>query len=200
MPYALEQLFVDQDRGWVAECIAPVLAWVPGTSPAKARQPFHFPVEHTVAGEITKLAIDLTWDVAKLDEEVPGVDELAKRLREGHSVLREHVAQLAAYGLGFVAISVLLPGRRVKSMRRWQPPDILFDVTPNALRGVEVAGRSRGGRGSLLAIRDGTPATKNKAAAPGKKAQLLAMAEIVEVHLSLWSASRRHSIFEQVKP
>jgi hypothetical protein len=29
MTYALEQLFKDQDRDWVTDTIAPVLAWVP---------------------------------------------------------------------------------------------------------------------------------------------------------------------------
>jgi hypothetical protein len=39
--YALEQLFVDQERDWVTDTVAPVVAWIPGRS--KARQPFPRP-------------------------------------------------------------------------------------------------------------------------------------------------------------
>jgi hypothetical protein len=49
--YALEQLYAAQDHDWVVDTIAPVLAWVPGTSKASATQPFSFLVEHTAAGK-----------------------------------------------------------------------------------------------------------------------------------------------------
>jgi len=35
--YALEQLFVDQDRDWVIDTIAPVIAWVPGVSGKRSK-------------------------------------------------------------------------------------------------------------------------------------------------------------------
>jgi hypothetical protein len=60
-----------------------------------------------------------------------------RRLRAKRSAQREHVTELAAYGLTFVAISLLVPGRRVVHMNMGVAPDLLFDVTPAALRGVE---------------------------------------------------------------
>ncbi len=186
--YALEQLFTDQDNDFVIDCIAPVLAWVPGKSKAKSRQPFKFPVDHVVGGKTTHLRLALTWDMTALAKRVPGVEDHARRLRERTSAQREHVTELATYGLSLVAISVLLPGRRVVGYMQGAAPDILLDVTPKQLRGVEAAGRSRGGENALLAIRTDK--------VPG----LLGRSDITEVHLSLWCASARHGIMEQVKP
>jgi hypothetical protein len=198
--YALERLFVDQDHDWVVDTIPAVLAWVPGKSRNKAQPPFRFDVEHTV-GRVTKtVAIDLIWDLPALTNIVPGLVDHARRLRAARSAQREHVTELAAYGLSFVAISALMPGRRVKSMRKGLPPDILFDLTPNALCGVETAGRSVGGRRALAEIRDGAPTRGQGKGSSGKAALLRARTDIAEVHLSLWCASPRISIFEQVKP
>lgn len=194
--YALEKLFFDQPADWVIDSIAPVLAWVPGVSPGKRRQPFRFEVE-CVEGRVTeRVLIELGWDAGALEWAVPGVGDHARRLREGRTVQREHLAELAAYGLTFVAISVLMPGRRVAHMQMGAAPDILFDLTPGALRGVEAAGRSIGGRAKLAAVRDGT----GSPAKGGKRAQLLARADLAEVHLSLWCASPRVGIMERLKP
>jgi hypothetical protein len=199
--YALERLYLDQDRDWVIDAIPAVLAWVPGTSKARSAQPFRFAIEHTPAGgPMQIIAIDLTWDVAALKAQDATVEERAERLRTGKTVQREHVTELAAYGLAFVAISALMPGTRVKHMRKGLPPDILFDITPNALRGVETAGRATGGRVKLVAIRDGVPATNRRAATIGKSPQLKARSDVAEAHLSLWCASPRIAIMEQVKP
>jgi len=199
--YALEQLYTDQDRDWVIDAIPAILAWEPGTSKAKASQPFQFAVEHTPAGGAMRIvAIDLTWDAAALAAHDATLADRAQRLRTGRTVQREHVTELAAYGLTFVAISVLMPGRRVKHMRKGLPPDILFDTTPGALRGVETAGRSTGGRAKLVAIRSGAPATHRRAASLGKAPQLRARSDVAEAHLSLWCAAPRIAIMEQVKP
>jgi hypothetical protein len=72
-----------------------------------------------------------------------------------------------------VAISALMPGRRVKTMNKGFAPDILLDVTPNALRGVETAGRTKGGRSELLTVRDGTPVKGKKT---GHRAKLRSFA------------------------
>lgn len=185
--YALERLFEDQDEGYVIDCIAPVLAWVPGRSQAKSRQPFVFPVDQSLGGKTTHFALALTWDVAVLAKRVPGVEAHTARLQANKSPQREHVTELAAYGLSLVAISVLFPGRRVVGYSQGAPPDILFDATPAALRGVEAAGRSRGGRRALLEVRE------------EKLPALLAQVDIAEVHLSLWCKSARHGIMEEVK-
>jgi hypothetical protein len=194
IPYALEQLFIDQPSDWVIDSVAPVLAWVPGVSPAKRRQPFGFDVERVEGQAVETVRIDLRWDGTALERAVPGVVDHARRLRDGRSVQREHLAELAAYGLTFVAISTLMPGRRVAHMQMGMAPDILFELTPGALRGVETAGRSTGGRAALDVVRDGTPAKA------GKRAQLIARADLAEIHLSLWCAAPRVSIMERLKP
>jgi hypothetical protein len=181
-PCALEQLFVDQDRDWVADTIAPVLAWLPGN------QPFRFAAVHTRDGASTTLDLELGWSEARLAAHLPGVRDHADRLRAHRSAQREHVAELAAYAITFVAISALMPGRRVKHMQMGAAPDMLFDITPGALRGVETAGRSRGGMSALRGVRG------------AKAPNLLARTDLAEVHLSLWCASPKVGIFEQVKP
>jgi len=201
IPYALEMLFADQERDWVIDSIAAVLAWVPGKSKATAAPPFAFPVEHRVGGVTTTPTIELTWDIAKLEAIVPGLVAHVGRLQTGKTVQREHMTELAAYGLTFVAISVLMPGQKVKTMRKGSAPDILFDVTPGALRGVETAGRATGGRAALRIVRDGTPPIKgNPAGTAGKAADLRARTDIAEVHLSLWCASPCVGMMEQIKP
>lgn len=200
IPYVLERLFVDQDRDWVIETIGPVLAWVPGENTQKRPPPFRFDVDHIHASASpTKVHIDLGWDEAVLEHLVPGVKDYARRLREGRSAQREHVTQLAAYGLAFVAISVLMPGRRVLLMQRGVAPDLLFDTTPGALRGVEVAGRATGGWAALTTVRNGAPSKRGTPDDHAKAPQLLARIDLAEVHLSLWCGTPRVSIMEQLK-
>lgn len=191
LTYQLEQLFVDQDPDFVVDCIAALLAWVPGRSAKKARQPFRFPVEHTASGTTLRYDIDLSWSSAALEAHDAGISAHAERLRTGRSVQREHVTELAAYALSFVAISLLMQGRRVVAMNFYAAPDLLFDATPNKLRGVEASGRKSGGREALVVVSDGVG---------GKRQSLLARVDVVEAHLSLWSASARYGIVEQVKP
>lgn len=192
--YALERLFADQDRDWVIDCVPAVLAWVPGKAKNRRTQPFRFAVEEIRSSVTRHVDIDLSWSEAALEHLVPGVKDHARRLRAKASVQREHVTELAAYGLAFVAISTLMPGRRVIHMPPGMAPDMLFDVTPGALRGVEASGRATGGQAALRVVRDGD------ATRPGKARTLLARADIAEVHLSLWCASPRIAMMEQVKP
>jgi len=191
-----QALFASPFASTLIETIAPVIAWVPRKKP---QQPFRFGVTHTTTGKTTQVDIDLVWDIAKLSRRKPDVVAHAQRLAAGQSAAREHVTELAAYGLAFVAISALMPGRRVVHMSFGVAPDMLFDVTPGALRGVEVAGRTTGGPSALAVVRDGTPARRGKKAAQGKHAQLLARVDIAEAHLALWCAEPRIGIMEQVK-
>ncbi|MEI9939254.1 MAG: hypothetical protein WDO69_18695 [Pseudomonadota bacterium] len=198
--YRLERLFVDQDRDLVHDTIAAALAWVPGKGKAKRQQPFRFEVEHISGTRRARVQLDLTWDMLALESAVPGLRDQVRRLQTGRSAQREHITELAAYALTFVAISVLLPGRRARAFRNGSAPDILFDITPGALRGVETAGRSGGGKSALLLIRNGTPARAGKPRVPGKASLLADRADVAEVHLSLWSGAPRISIMEQIKP
>ncbi|HEX2574327.1 MAG TPA: hypothetical protein VH877_32565 [Polyangia bacterium] len=180
----------------VLETIPAVLAWVPGKTQRTSTSPFLFSVEKVVptGGDRMTVPIELSWDEGALTSRDPLIPDRARRMRSGKTAQREHVTELAAYGLAFVALSVLFPGRRVIGFRKGLPPDLLFDVTPGNLRGIEVAGRTRGGEKALKDIRDGS---KNK---PGKRAQLIARIDVAEAYLSLWCSSPRVGTFWQVKP
>ena len=103
--YALERLFVDQERDLVHDTIAAVLAWVPGKGNTKRAQPFRFEVEHVLPGKRSVVPIELSWDVHSLESAVPGLRDHVRRLTTSRSAQREHIAELAAYGLTFVGIS-----------------------------------------------------------------------------------------------
>lgn len=95
-------------------------------------------------------------------------------MRDGTSPHREHLAEVAGYGLSLCAISALLPGRRIVAWSRYAAPDLLFDVTPGALRGVEVAARSTGGASKLREIE------------AEKSGPLRDDPDVAEAWLSLW--------------
>lgn len=193
--YSLERLYADQDADWVIDTIPAVLAWVPGKSKKRATQPFTFEIEHIAAGHPTATtSLSLSWDIAALEMHDREVRARARRMREARTAQRENVTELAAYGLALVSVSLLMPGRRVVLMRRGLPPDLVFDITPTCVRGVEVAGRAQGGIAALEKVRDG------RGGSPGKAAKLLARTDLVEVHLSLWCASPRVAIMQQIKP
>jgi hypothetical protein len=189
-PFALEDLYVHHDRDIVIDAIPAVLAWVPRGKGGGRKPPFVFEVayEAVTGAAPTAETIELVWSVATLRTQDPTVSERARRLENGRTVQREHVTELAGYGLAMVAIAVLMPGNRVITMRRGLPPDLLFDVTPNALRGVEVAARTTGGNGALAGVRR------------AKQAPLAARADVTEAHLSLWCAGPRVAVHAKIKP
>lgn len=197
--YSLEQLYVDQQRDLVIDTISPVLAWMSGKGRIVGAPTFAFEVQHSTGGAARTVDLKLTWDLAALARQDAETIPRATRMIAGRTAQREHVTELAGYGLAFVAISALLK-RRVVAFRKGLPPDLLFDVTPSAQRGVEVAARTRGGLGALTAISTGTPATNKKSAHPGKASQLRCRPDVVEAHLSLWCAKPRVAIMTQVKP
>jgi hypothetical protein len=195
-PYSLEQLYRDQDFDWVVDAVPAVLAWVPGATKRRREQPFVFDIDHrpTTGGAATHERLALSWSVDALTAQDPTVEQRAARLRAGRTAHREHVTEVAAYGLALAAISVFMPGRRVVGYEKGAAPDILFDAAPTARRGVEAAGRSRGGRSALNRIVAGSPGD------PGKRARLSADPDIAEVHLSLWCNAPRLSMLCKVKP
>jgi hypothetical protein len=191
--YALEQLYVDQPAELVCDTIPAVLAWVPAATRAGSRQPFTFDLDIAMKDRASA-TLGLGWSLEALAARDPLVEDRARRMREGRSPHREHVTEVAAYGLALVAISVLLPGRRVIAWNRWSAPDILFDETPGALRGVEVSGRSQGGRVALRVVCEGSKTI------PGKRAALRDSPDVAEAYLSLWCSRPRVSMMVQVKP
>ncbi|MBX3250222.1 MAG: hypothetical protein KF901_23795 [Myxococcales bacterium] len=186
-PYPLERLYSDQDRDWVIDTIPAVVAWVPGTSKKLRNQPFRFPVVRSSGGEVHEGVLELSWDESALLVHDSQVFEKAKRYATRRTVVAEKLTEVAAVGLSLVAISAWMPGRRVISCNLFAAPDLLFDVTPNALRGVECAGRAAGGRRALSQL------------AAEKRPTLVANPNLAEVTLSLWSKSARFTLLEQVK-
>lgn len=187
--YRLEQLYQDQDRDWVFDSV-PALVGLLSSSSTKRRQPCSFDVDHmpTTGGATTRLALSLDWDMAALELQDPAVRERARRYASGRTPHREHLPEMAGYGLALVAVSVLLPGQRVVDMEQWRSPDLLLDNTPGARRGVEVACRTSGGWAAVRSVRlDKLPALAREKT-------------LAEVHLSLWSGWPRVSEFCKVKP
>ena len=148
--YSLENLYRDQEHDWVVDLIPAVLAWVSGGTGQHIGPPFPFKIEQTVIGQPSQNhIIHLDWNIAALELEDSDVVARFTRMATRRTPLLEQVPQLAAYGLALVAISVLMPGRRIVDMNFFVAPDLLFDLTPGALRGVEVAGRTQGGLRAL---------------------------------------------------
>jgi hypothetical protein len=192
--YALERLFTDQDPDLVIDTISAVLAWLSRHSQTST-QPYLFRVQHEPAPTLTSASIDLeiTWDLATLEKKNPGVTAQADRMRRKKTAHHEDVAKLAAYGLSFAAISAIYPGLRIITMNHYAAPDLVYDDTPSAIKGFEVAGRTTGGHYVLTRVRQG-----NKKAI-GKQQQLLARSDIAEAHLALWCASPRVALMAKIK-
>lgn len=189
--YALERLYEDQEPDLVVDTIPAVLAWMGG--PEESRVCFEIK-----RGRLTPLegaTLILRWDASTLEARAPGTLARAERMRSRRTADREHVTELAAYGLALVGICVWMPGRRAVQFRQGLPPDILLDDTDDALRGVEAAGRTTGGFGALRVVLDG--AKENPG---GKRAQLAGRPDVAEAHVSLWCARPRVSMLIQVKP
>lgn len=177
--YDLIDLFRDQPEWFASETIPHLLAWL-----KDARSPVSFRVERA-GGEVSRL--ELHWSAVELAARLPGLEAYVGRLVEGRSVQLEQVPQYGAYALAGVVAAVFL-GRRVEALREWWPPDLLFDVTPDALRGVEAAGRSGKGFGGLRAL------SVEKAAGLGRAP------DVAEAWLSLWCTLPKVSLFVKVLP
>jgi len=189
--YALERLYEDQEPDLVADTIPAVVAWLGSTR--EGREPSISVSVRMKAAKDESLRIG--WDGQALERRCRGTLARARRMRSRRTAEREHLTELAAYGLALVGISIWMPGRRAVTFREGLPPDILLDDTDGALRGVEAAGRSRGGFGALRVILEGT-----KDRPGGKRAQLVQRSDVAEAHVSLWCAEPCVSLLLQVKP
>ncbi len=109
-------------------------------------------------------------------------------MRAGRTPQREHVVELAGYGLALVAISLLMPGQRVADMELGLSPDFVLDMTPGARRGVEVACRAGGGWSRVREVRK------------GKTDKLVAKRALAEAHITVWCGWPRVAEFCKVKP
>ena len=133
--YSLERLYVDQHPDLVADSIPAVVAWLTARGSTQ-RSPVTFRVRLDRTGAGSEEVLLLDWDIDALEARSSGTVARIRRMRLRTGPEREHVTELAAYGLALVAISVWMPGRRAIAFNDYASPDILFDVTDGALRGV----------------------------------------------------------------
>lgn len=192
--FRLEQLYERQAPDLVIDTIPSLIAWLPARPDPNPSHQFDVDVKRGQTGPITRETLLLEWDLEPLIRWDPALLGRVERLRAGRTAHREHTAEVAAYGLALAAISVFLPGRRVIAWSKYVAPDLLFDATPGARRGVEVAGRTSGGEAALLALRDG------RRGRPGKAEELRKDPEVAEAWLSLWSGRPSVAKMVHVKP
>lgn len=187
--FSLESLYEYQDEDWIVDSIPFVLAWLGTTGRNDARVDYTLDVTLPSDSTSQRHETRITWNIDALEARDKGLNSHVSRLLSGHSIDREHIAENAAYGLSLVAICLLLPGRRVTGMEKGRSPDFLLDgTTPEARRGVEVAGRLTGGFAALKHVHQ------------SKRPALVDRTDLVEVHLSLWCAMPAVAEFHQVKP
>jgi hypothetical protein len=192
--YNVERLYDDQQRDFVIDAVPAMIAWLAATRTTRAPYRFEIEVKRDAAARPANEELVVAWNLGALAKRDPALNDRVRRLRSGRTPHREHATEVAAYGLALVAISALLPGRRVVAWARYVAPDLLFDATPHARRGVEVAGRPKGGRSALHVVRDG------RGGQPGKAALLREDPEIAEAWLSLWCGTPTVSMMVHVKP
>lgn len=194
--YALERLYEDQEPDLVADTIPAVIAWLgPDTDAVEPSSSFKVRLDAGAKRRAADVMLALGWNAETLERRCTGTLTRARRMRSRKTADRERLAELAAYGLALVAMSVWMPGKRAITFREGLPPDILFDDTDGAVRGVEVSGRSSGGLGALRVVLEGS---RNEPG--GKRAQLAERKDIAEAHVSLWCLAPPVSMLLQVKP
>ena len=147
--YDLDDLFRDHPDWFARETVPHLLTWL-----RDVKSPATFRLQGDGAAE---MRLDLHWSTTSLETRIPGLADEVLRLTEGRSVRIEQTPQYGAYALaGVVAAAVLK--KRVLVLRMGLPPDLLFDSSPGALRGIEVAGRSHKGLPGLRALAEGKSA------------------------------------------
>lgn len=190
--YKLEQLYEDQEPGYVLETIPHLICWL---DPKNRQKSHSFELREQGVGGLITHDLTVSWDVQKLAKQDPRFEADILRFREGKTktLSGEDRAKYAAYGLALVAVSCLLR-RRIVEVAYYRAPDFLLDATSGALRGVEVAGRTSKGYAAFAQALDGSPGK------PGKRAQIKAQVDVVEAYISLWCSEPQVSVWEQVKP
>jgi hypothetical protein len=189
--YAVEQLFNDQDPDYVVEVAPALVSWLDPIG--NAAQPYSFLLREQNATTFTDHQLELTWDTAALSAKDAVFLSQVKRFRTRKTILLEDHPKLAAYGLAMIAISCFLK-EKVLAFERLNHPDLLLDVTPGKIRGVEVAGRTSGGRGRFTAALNGT---KEQI---GKRKQLQTRVDLIEAYVSFWCLEPSLAHWEKIKP
>jgi hypothetical protein len=188
--YQLEQLYEDQDPDLVLDTVVHVLHWL---DPENKAHTHTFALRENHENGVQEHELILSWNIDKLAAHDARLLSDLDRCRARKTLMGEDHVKYAAYGLALVAISHLLH-RRVLGLSLYRAPDLLLDDTPDARRGVEVAGRTSKGHAAFAQTLDGVSGE------PGKRAKIRARVDVVEAYISLWCCEPRVSHWEQVKP
>lgn len=188
LSYALEQLYLDQNPDYIIDAIPQLLCWL---DPQGEKSSHQFELREQKREGPVFHDLVLSWDAQQLAERDPRFTKDLKRFRAKATLSVEQNTQYAAYGLAMVVISCFLK-RRVKNVNFYRAPDLLLDTTtPSAVRGVEVAGRSKNGYAAFSQVLEGPE---------GKRTQLKAHVNLAEGYVSLWCSTPLVAHWEQVKP
>lgn len=201
--YNLRQLFVDQDPDFIADTMASLVCWL--APKVETTQPVSVTTFDVSGGAEVAHNFRLSWDEDELGGMLPGLRQQIDRYRSRRTAQLEDLIKLGAYGLAMIATSCLLK-ERVATFNFYAAPDLV--LKPNGtliLRGVEVAGRSSGGRGAFTTTMNGATGTGTKKGGkapgkPGKRAQIVANGSIHEAWVSLWCQTPSIAHWEKIKP
>lgn len=183
--YALEQLFCDQEPRIVRHYVAPLLSW---HYRRKLVQPVNFHIMEYGQIQNNVHSLSLTWDMERLRKSNGHLDDDLEGYIKRDGPDCERHAEKAAMCLGFIYASVILQ-KRIQKINIQAAPDLLYDVNPISLRGIEVAGRGSGGLSKLMRVRN----------SPEKYRGLHDNTTVVEAYLSLWCCRPAVSHWEKVK-
>lgn len=184
--YSIEQLFEDQEPGMVRPYMASLISW--HHKKKRQRLPLRYLIKQYSSNQVLDHIFNLSWDIDRvrqkniyIDEEISGYDT-----RIGPDCERQ--SERAAMCLGFIFASVVLR-QRIRKINIQAAPDLIYDLNPSAIRGIEIAGRATGGLTKLLRVRN----------SPEKYPGIFENRTVVEAYLSLWCCRPSVSHWEKVK-
>lgn len=185
--YNVEQLFNDQDPDLVRPYIAPLITWQ-DKKQRTTKCPVSYLIEEHRAGKASSHNLIINWNIDILQAHHLHLDAEIKWLRRGGGPDGERHSEKAGMALGFIYASVVLK-QRIHHINRFRSPDLIYDPNPQAQKGIEVAGREKGGTTVLLKVRSH----------PKKFDAIAKNPRIAEAYLSLWCSKPTVSLWEQVK-
>jgi hypothetical protein len=94
--YKLEQLYEDQDPGFVVDAVAHLLGWL---DPMNERHAHRFSLRENRKSGVTDHELHLSWDIQELVKHDPRLLADLARFRAGKTLTGEDQTKYAAYAL-----------------------------------------------------------------------------------------------------